>query len=80
MDAVTIRKMGKKAIINGNSYDVVPADQLEEMGPLSGTSLALVVFSEIYQPRRNDSVEYSGKTLIVTRFDTFNGKPRIHLE
>ena len=30
MDAATIKKMGKTAIINGSSYDVVPADQLEE--------------------------------------------------
>ena len=78
MDAATIKKMGKTAIINGSSYDVVPADQPEEMGPLSGTSL--VVFSELYQPRRNDSVDYDGKNLTVTRYDMFNGKPRIHLE
>jgi hypothetical protein len=43
MDAATIKKMGKTAIINGSSYDVVPAEQLEEMGPLSGTGTSLVV-------------------------------------
>ncbi|EFN4703294.1 DNA breaking-rejoining protein [Escherichia coli] len=80
MDAATIKKMGKTAIINGSSYDVVPAEQLEEMGPLSGTGTSLVVFSELYQPRRNDSVDYDGKNLIVTRYDMFNGKPHIHLE
>lgn len=66
MDAATIKKMGKTAIINGSSYDVVPAEQLEEMGPLSGTGTSLVVFSELYQPRRNDSVDYDGKNLTVT--------------
>jgi hypothetical protein len=45
MDAATIKKMGKTAIINGSSYDVVPAEQLEEMGPLSGTGTSLVVFT-----------------------------------
>lgn len=65
MDAATIKRMGKTAIINGSSYDVVPAEQLEEMGPLSGTGTSLVVFSELYQPRRNDSVDYDGKNLTV---------------
>lgn len=80
MDAATIVKMGKIATINGHDFDVVPAEQLEEMGPLSGNGTALVVFSATYKPRRNDEVTWKGKTLMVTRFDSFNGKPRIHLE
>ncbi len=80
MDAVTIRKMGKTAIINGNSYDVVAAEQLEEMGPLSGNLRSLVVFSSEYSPRRNDEVVWEGKNWIVTRHELFNGKPRIFIE
>lgn len=80
MDAATVKKMGKTATINGQEYDVVPAELLEDMGPLNGTGTSLVVFSGSYQPRRNDQVDYGGEPLTVTRFDRFNGKPRIHLE
>jgi hypothetical protein len=80
MDAATVKRMGKTATINGLEYDVVPAELLEDMGPLSGTGTSLVVFSGSYQPRRNDSVDYGGESFSVTRFDRFNGKPRIHLE
>jgi len=80
MDAATIRKMGQTAIINGLQVDVVPAELLEEMGPLSGTGRALVVFTASYQPRRNDVVEYDGETFSLTRHEKFNGKPRIFIE
>ncbi|ADO48125.1 DNA breaking-rejoining protein [[Enterobacter] lignolyticus] len=80
MDAATIRKMGKVAIINGQQVDVVPAELLEEMGPLSGTGRSLVVFTAGYQPRRTDVVEYDGENFTLTRHERFNGKPRIFIE
>ncbi|MER2407972.1 DNA breaking-rejoining protein, partial [Klebsiella pneumoniae] len=42
MDAATLKKMGKEAVINGISVDVVPAELLEEMGALSGAATVLV--------------------------------------
>lgn len=80
MDAVTIKVMGKMANINGINYAVVPAELLEEMGPLSGTGTTLVVFSSDYHARRNDVVIFDGESLTVTRHDKFNGKSRIHIE
>ena len=80
MDAATLKKMGKEAVINGISVDVVPAELLEEMGALSGTATVLVVFAADYRPARNDAVEYDGKDWIVTRYQLFNGKPQIWLE
>lgn len=80
MDAVTVKVMGKTATINGIDYAVVPAELLEEMGPLSGTGTTLVVFSNAYHARRNDVVIFDGEELTVTRHDKFNGKPRIHIE
>ena len=40
MDAATIKKMGKTALINGITYDVISAELLEEMGPLRMTRRA----------------------------------------
>ena len=74
MDAATLKKMGREAVINGISVDV------EEMGALSGTATVLVVFAADYRPARNDAVEYDGKDWIVTRYQLFNGKPQIWLE
>lgn len=79
MDAATVRVMGRTALINGMEVAVVPAEFLEEMGPLMGNGKSLVIFS-LYRPRRNDAVEYDGESFSVTRFDTFNGKPRIFIE
>lgn len=80
MDAATLKKMGREAVINGISVDVVPAELLEEMGVLSGTATVLVVFAADYRPARNDAVEYDGKDWNVTRYQLFNGKPQIWLE
>ncbi|KJM81861.1 DNA breaking-rejoining protein [Enterobacter hormaechei subsp. xiangfangensis] len=80
MDAATIKKMGKTALINGITYDVIPAELLEEMGPLSGNLRSLVIFSGEYTPRRNDEVVWEGKNWTVTRHELFNGKPRIFIE
>lgn len=79
MDAATVATMGKTAIINGTPLSVVPAEFLEEMGPLKGNGLSLVVFSP-YTPKRNDVVVYEGESFAVTRHDIFNGKPRIFIE
>ncbi|EPL2656555.1 DNA breaking-rejoining protein [Klebsiella aerogenes] len=80
MDAATLKKMGREAVINGIRVDVVPAELLEEMSALSGTATVLVVFAADYRPTRNDTVEYDGKDWIVTRYQLFNGKPQIWLE
>lgn len=64
MDAVTVNKMGKPATINGEPMIVIPAEFLEEMGPLSGTGRSLVVFTAGYQPRRNDVVIFEGRNSI----------------
>ncbi|WHP32834.1 ATP-binding protein [Trabulsiella odontotermitis] len=80
MDAATVRKMGRTAVINGVPVDVIPAELIEQMGPVSGNMVSLVVFSETYRPRRNDDVVYEGETFSVTRHDKFNGKPRIFIE
>lgn len=79
MDVATVAAMGEAAIINGIPVNVVPAEFLEEMGPLAGNGRSLVVFSD-YRPARNDAVEFDGETFIVTRHDSFNGKPRIFIE
>lgn len=79
MDAATVTVMGKIAIINGVPFSVVPAEFPEDLGPLQGNGLSLVVFSP-YTPKRNDAVEYQGETFTVTRHDIFNGKPRIFIE
>ncbi|KNC88299.1 hypothetical protein [Trabulsiella odontotermitis] len=80
MDAATVRKMGRTAVINGVPVDVIPAELMDQLGPVSGSSISLVIFSEIYRPRRNDDVVYEGETFSVTRHDKFNGKPRIFIE
>ncbi|MCC2944623.1 ATP-binding protein [Citrobacter portucalensis] len=80
MDVVTVNKMGKPATINGEPMIVIPAEFLEEMGPLSGTGRSLVVFTAGYQPRRNDVVIFEGEEFHLTRHERFNGKPRIFIE
>ena len=80
MDAITIKKMGETVNINGVDHEALPAELSEQMGPLSGTGICLVIFSESYVPRRNDRVVFDGTEYIITRHDRFNGKPRIYLE
>lgn len=80
MDMATVRMMGKTAEINGISYDVIPEYESADMGALSGSQLSLVVFSAQYRPARDDVVVFEGRTLTVTRYDTYNGKPRIFVE
>ncbi len=75
MDVATVRVMGKQAEINGVVYDVMPEEESAEMGALSGSQLSLVVFSARYRPARHDVVVFAGRTLTVTRYDTYNGKP-----
>ena len=80
MDAATVKKMGKPATINDIPMIVVPAESLEEMGPMAGTGRALVVFTAGYQPRRGDVVVFEGEDFHLTRHERFNGKPRIFIE
>ncbi len=80
MDRATVRVMGKRAEINGIVYDVMPEEDVAEMGALSGSQLSLVVFSAQYRPARHDVVVFDGRSLVVTRYDTYNGKPRIVVE
>lgn len=77
---MTVRMMGRQAEINGTVYDVMPEEESAEMGALSGCQLSLVVFSDQYRPARHDVVVFGGRTLVVTRYDTYNGKPRIFVE
>lgn len=77
---VTVRMMGKRAEINGVSYEVMPEEDASEMGVLSGSQLSLVVFSDQYNPVRHDVVLFEGRSLMVTRYDMYNGKPRIYVE
>lgn len=80
MDAATLKRMGETAVIDGVTVDVIPAELLMEMGPLSGNGISLVVFSADYRPKRNVNVEYNGKTFTLTRHEVFNRKPRIFIE
>ncbi|HAT1569275.1 TPA: ATP-binding protein [Kluyvera cryocrescens] len=80
MDAATVNKMGKPAIINGEPMIVIPAEFLEEMGPMTGTGRSLVVFTAGYRPKRSDVVIFEGEEFILTRHERFNGKPRIFIE
>lgn len=80
MDAATVKKMGKPATINGDSVIVVPAEFLEQMGPMTGTGRSLVVFTDGYKPQRNDVVMFDGEVFSLTRHERFNGKPRIFIE
>lgn len=80
MDAVTVNRMAKPVEINGLPFEAIPAESLEEMGALAGMATVLVVFSELYRPRSGDAVIYDGQEWIVTRFEVFNGKPKITLE
>ncbi|MFU0874228.1 ATP-binding protein [Kluyvera sichuanensis] len=80
MDAATVNKMGKPATINGEPMIVIPAEFLEEMGPMTGTGRSLVVFTAGYRPKRSDVVIFEGEEFILTRHERFNGKPRIFIE
>ncbi|HBM2922459.1 hypothetical protein SB6423_00572 [Klebsiella pasteurii] len=80
MDAVTVNRMARPIKINGLPFDAIPAVSLEEMGSLAGMGTTLVVFSGEYRPRSGDTVFYDGQEWTVTRFETFNGKPKITLE
>lgn len=80
MDAATVNKMGKPATINGEPMTVIPAEFLEEMGPMTGTGRSLVVFTAGYRPKRSDVVIFEGEKFILTRHERFNGKPRIFIE
>ncbi|MBW0675495.1 DNA breaking-rejoining protein, partial [Escherichia coli] len=55
-------------------------EESREWGALSGGQLSLVVFSARYGPARDDVVVFAGRKLTVTRYDTYNGKPRIFVE
>lgn len=80
MDEVTIKKMSKIITINGQDYTALPSEQPVDMGPVNSNQICLVIFSDTYQPRRNDCAVFEGKEFIVTRNDRFNGKSRIYLE
>ncbi|KHI84499.1 DNA breaking-rejoining protein [Escherichia coli] len=80
MDVATVRMMGKQAEINGVVYDVMPEEESADMGAFSGSLLSLVVFSQQYVPARHDEVVFDGRLLVVTRYDTHNGKTRIFVE
>lgn len=80
MDAVTVKRMAKPIEINGLPFEAIPAELLEEMGSLAGMGTTLVVFSGEYRPRTGDTVFYDGQEWTVTRFEKFNGKPKITLE
>lgn len=80
MDTVTQQRLGREVLINGQPFIAVESHFLAEMGAMAGDGLMLVIFSSGYHPRRNDVVEYSGETRMVTRFDMLNGKPRITVE
>ncbi|HGM7029109.1 MAG: ATP-binding protein [Serratia liquefaciens] len=80
MDSVTQSRLGKPVMLNGAPHVVVEAHFLPELQAVSGDGISLVVFTEGYRPRRNDPVEFDGKTYIVTRYQLFNGKPHIWIE
>ncbi|KDE37363.1 DNA breaking-rejoining protein [Kosakonia radicincitans UMEnt01/12] len=80
MDAATTRQMGRTVTINGNDYDAVESQFVAEMGPVLGEGLSLVVFSDQYQPRRDDVVTWRGEQYRVTRHQAFNNKPQIWIE
>lgn len=80
MDAATIRRMGDPVTINGNDFIAVESHFAPEMGPVVGDGISLVVFSENYQPRRNDELVWKGVGYKVTRCQMFNGKPQIWIE
>ncbi|EEP91812.1 Gifsy-2 prophage ATP-binding sugar transporter-like protein [Yersinia kristensenii ATCC 33638] len=61
-------------------FVAVESHLIPEMGPLTGDGISLVIFSSDYKPRRNDQTVWDGKSYIVTRYQSFNGKPQIWLE
>lgn len=80
MDAATVRRMAKTAVISGVEYNAIDAASLQELGPVSGEGLSLIVFSADYSPSRSDAVTWAGKEWMVTRWQAFNGKPQIWIE
>lgn len=80
MDSVTLQRLGKPVVIEGNQLVAVEAHFLPEMGPLIGDGLSLVLFSGDYTPRKNDTVSYLGQEYLITRTQLFNGKPHIWIE
>ncbi|HEY3591372.1 MAG TPA: hypothetical protein VGL07_15105 [Buttiauxella sp.] len=80
MDKVTMDRMSKQAVIEGETYQVVEETQSLEMAALNGEGIVLVVFSDTYQPRRQQKVSWRGRDHIVTEHRRFNGKPLIRIE
>ncbi|HFV9205773.1 DNA breaking-rejoining protein [Yersinia massiliensis] len=80
MDLATVERMGKPVLINEVDYIAVESHLIPEMGPVTGDGISLVIFSLDYSPRRNDQVTWEGQSYIVTRHQSFNGKPQIWLE
>ncbi|CDG47123.1 Glycosyl transferase family 2 family protein [Serratia symbiotica SCt-VLC] len=62
MDSVTQSRFGKPVTLNGVPHVVVEAHFLPELQAVSGDGISLVVFTVGYRPRRNDPVEFNGKT------------------
>ncbi len=79
MDVATVRVMGKQAEINGVVYDVMPEEESAEMGRFRAASCHWWCFQPV-PSGRHDVVVFAGRTLTVTRYDTYNGKPRIFVE
>lgn len=80
MDRVTVARMGGPVLINDVEFVSVESHLIPEMGLLTGDGISLVIFSADYVPRRNDQVVLGGQSYIVTRHQSFNGKPQIWLE
>lgn len=80
MDAATVRKMGKAVTINDEDCIAIESHLLAEMGAVNGDGISLVVFTPEYTPRRNDVVEFEGRTYQVTQHRLFNRKPQIWIE
>lgn len=80
MDAATVTQMGEPVLINGEPSNAIESQFVAEMGPLTGDSLSLVVFSSTLKPRKGDDVIWRGQPYKITRQQTFNGKPQIWIE
>lgn len=80
MDRATLDRMGKPVLINDVGFFAVESHLIPEMGPLTGDGISLVIFSSDYKPHRNDQAVWDGQSYIVTRYQSFNGKPQIWLE
>lgn len=80
MDALTAKRLGRTATINGDEHIAVESHLLPELGPVAGDGINTVIFSAGYQPARGDEVLYKGQVYTVTRWLLFNGKPQIWIE